>query len=252
MTAEVYNNAAEVAQQLGLRRMGGQYRGPCPVCAGSDRATKFVLRQGDGGTLAWACHNGCSGSDIGRELHARGLLVLDRTAIRKAPPKPPKPTFRPIGKHTTDSQAYAMELWGKGERDVMAVYAHPYSQAKRIPPYRYGDAQVVPYRGATALMVPMFTLPGWDVCGVQIITGRRDDEGRWEKRSFGPRGIGRIGSSRHAPIYVTEGWADAVHLWEKLDDAVVVIAFGRVMPVAENLNLYFGRKRQITAVEDAE
>jgi hypothetical protein len=127
---------------------------------------------------------------------------------------------------------------------VNDVFNHPYSQAKGIPLYSYG-ARVVDGQ----LMIPMYAFPGWEVCGIQLITGKQDDAGRWEKKNLGPRGIGRIGYGKK--IWVVEGWADAVTLFEAVDDVTAVIAFGKPDAVAENLDLYFGGKRAIRVLEDA-
>jgi len=38
------NNIEWQAEQLGLKRMGREYKGPCPVCGGNDR---FHLKEVD-------------------------------------------------------------------------------------------------------------------------------------------------------------------------------------------------------------
>ena len=244
--AQLDYSTASLADALGLRRFGQSWRGPCVLCGGSKNATKFVLSEGTKGPV-FTCFNGCSGSDIARELVARGLVQLpDGPTRARAPARPPAPpSFKPIGHHSTETQPYALVLWERGSTIVNDIYLHPYSQAKGIPLYSYG-ARVVDGQ----LMIPMYSFPGWEVVGVQLITGKQDDDGRWIKKNYGPRGIGRIGYG--SVIVVVEGWADAVHMFEQVDDISVVIAFGKVEPVASNLRLYFKGKRRVVAVKDGE
>ena len=37
-------NAESIAESLDLKRNGTGWRGPCPVCGGSDKSQKFVIR----------------------------------------------------------------------------------------------------------------------------------------------------------------------------------------------------------------
>ena len=62
----------QLAQALNARRYGAAYRSACPVCGGSDRASKFTFRE-DGGKLLVHCFGGCSQGDVISELRCRGL-----------------------------------------------------------------------------------------------------------------------------------------------------------------------------------
>lgn len=65
-------DAATIADALDLKRYGGSWRGPCPACGGSEKATKFVVKQ-DGDTVLVHCHDCQDQLSIIRELRARGL-----------------------------------------------------------------------------------------------------------------------------------------------------------------------------------
>lgn len=62
-------SASSIAADLGLRRMGRDYRGGCPLCGGDSR---FTLTEKDG-KLLWRCWAGCDQSALTAELRARAL-----------------------------------------------------------------------------------------------------------------------------------------------------------------------------------
>jgi phage/plasmid primase-like uncharacterized protein len=57
-------NARELASQLGLHRIGREWRGDCPACA---YAGAFALTDGKYGVIGW-CANGCDQPAIARAL----------------------------------------------------------------------------------------------------------------------------------------------------------------------------------------
>ena len=65
-------DAETIATALGGRRYGNSYRSPCPVCGGSDKSTKFTMRDAGHRVLVY-CHAGCQFTDIAAELRSRGL-----------------------------------------------------------------------------------------------------------------------------------------------------------------------------------
>lgn len=69
--------ASYIAESLNLKRNGNGWRGPCPVCGGSDRSQKFVIRD-DGGCVLVHCFAGCDQDSIVRELKARNLWPESR------------------------------------------------------------------------------------------------------------------------------------------------------------------------------
>ena len=65
-------DAETIADALDLKRNGKGWRGPCPVCGGSDKSNKFSLKDGDNGPLVY-CFSGCTFESISSELRSRGL-----------------------------------------------------------------------------------------------------------------------------------------------------------------------------------
>jgi hypothetical protein len=73
--------AASIAEALQLNRNGNGWRGPCPVCGGSDKASKFSIRDGDmGGVIVW-CFAGCSQQSIIGELKGRNLWPARKSLL---------------------------------------------------------------------------------------------------------------------------------------------------------------------------
>ena len=65
-------DAKTISEALGGRRTGDSYRSACPVCGGSNKATKFSVKD-EGGRVLVHCHAGCDFIDIVTELRNRGL-----------------------------------------------------------------------------------------------------------------------------------------------------------------------------------
>ena len=63
-----------VAEALNLRRSGGEYKGPCPLCGGHDR---FHVKAGRSADLLIYCRHGCRFTDIAKHLESRGLVRGD-------------------------------------------------------------------------------------------------------------------------------------------------------------------------------
>jgi len=63
-----------VADSLGLRRAGSEWKGPCPICGGTDR---FHVKPGRSANFLVHCRYGCTYPDIARELESRGLVDRD-------------------------------------------------------------------------------------------------------------------------------------------------------------------------------
>lgn len=59
-----------IAHTLGLRKSGAEYKGPCPVCGGTDR---FHIKQGRSRDLIMHCRHGCTFAQLMHEFENRGL-----------------------------------------------------------------------------------------------------------------------------------------------------------------------------------
>jgi hypothetical protein len=64
-------NIAYIAEGIGLKKMGGEYKGPCPCCGGDDR---FHIKEGRNGVMMVHCRYLCSYASIMRNLEDRGLV----------------------------------------------------------------------------------------------------------------------------------------------------------------------------------
>ncbi len=74
-------NIESVAEGAGLKKVGGEYKGPCPVCGGRDR---FIVKSGRNGNMMVYCRYLCSYASIMKELEDRGLVEKDEFE-RKGP-----------------------------------------------------------------------------------------------------------------------------------------------------------------------
>ena len=216
-------NPEALADALDLRRDGREYRGACPVCGGSDRATKFAVGEKDGKTV-FKCFNGCSQQAIVDELKARGLW--DEISRRR---ENSQQSNRTVTLPESSTRAYGLRLWFKATDK--AVTEHTYARQKDITSgggARRGLASgKVIGSGADCIIVPARNIETEAVMAVQCI----NPQGK--KQTFGSvRGCGLlIGNTldKHIPWYVAEGWASA---WSMVfhhsrGNAVCAAAFGK-------------------------
>ena len=68
------SDLTRVAEQLGLRRAGAEFKGACPVCGGDDR---FHIKRGSSSNMLAYCRHGCRYSSIMREMEKRGIVESD-------------------------------------------------------------------------------------------------------------------------------------------------------------------------------
>lgn len=72
-------NIEHIAQNLGLKKHGGEYKGPCPICGGDDR---FHIKHGKQADLIVLCRHGCRYADIMRLLEDRQLVPKQDQYVR--------------------------------------------------------------------------------------------------------------------------------------------------------------------------
>lgn len=67
----ISHSSQSIAEALGLRRSGSEFKGPCPVCGGDDR---FHVKTGRDRDVLFYCRHGCKYSTILSELEQRGII----------------------------------------------------------------------------------------------------------------------------------------------------------------------------------
>jgi hypothetical protein len=63
-----------IAQSLGLKKKGSEYKGPCPECGGNDR---FHIQKGRTHPIVMHCRHGCDFSTLAKQMRDRGLVAKD-------------------------------------------------------------------------------------------------------------------------------------------------------------------------------
>ena len=132
------------------------------------------------------------------------------------------------------------------------VAAHPYAERKGITwaagAGRGPASGSLIGKNADCIIVPMRTIKG-NLTGVECI----DLLGT--KQTFGKKGLLMLGSDGDTatPIFIVEGWADAVSTWKAFGNVLVIAVFGnrrRQLKLAEAIH---ERRptRTITIVSDA-
>jgi phage/plasmid primase-like uncharacterized protein len=223
--------------------------GPCPGCGGRDRY-RFDDRDGRG---TWICGGGGNpqaGDGFGLLRHVYGwtaaealhavarYLGMDADAAGAPPTRPaPRPAPPVAPPEPSRTQAYALELWARADRDSAAVASHPYARRKAIDWHAgAGRARAsgrVIGADADCLLVPVRALNDYRVIAVECISATG------VKQSFGPKADGALplGNRLNHRLerHVCEGWATGVHLWRALGNVVVWVAFGagRMRALAE-------------------
>ena len=232
---------------------------PCPGCGGHDR---FRFDDKDGRGTFYCGGGGDPVSGDGFELlsHVHGwdfktaasevrkVLGIDAGERRQLPAK-----VIPIRKpEVSSTQLYAKRLWEAASSDDSYVADHPYCVRKGIK-WACGVARGratgrLIGKDGDCLIVPLRALQG-GLIGVECI----NPEG--VKQSFGKKGVLTLGNSldKTLPIYVVEGWADAVSAWMLFGDVVVVSVFGlgKQDKVADQL-LARNPERHIIIVRDSD
>lgn len=105
-----------VAEQLGLKRAGAEYKGACPVCGGDDR---FHIKRGTSANMLLYCRHGCRYSEIMREFEKRG--IVDSEPYQR--PKYKKDTLA-LADYYIAALTASVKLGGKlGAKDRISIAA---------------------------------------------------------------------------------------------------------------------------------
>ncbi|MGB5831341.1 MAG: primase-helicase zinc-binding domain-containing protein, partial [Thiohalocapsa sp.] len=115
--------------------------GPCPGCGGTDRF-RFDNEDGRG---TWICGRGggeeIAGDGFALLAHCKGIgnseafmRVAEHFGLEEtdSQPPPPAPKPQPTQQKVSTTQAYAIDIWARVNRDDDVVGAHPYAEAKGI------------------------------------------------------------------------------------------------------------------------
>ncbi len=211
----------------------------CPGCGGTDRF-RFDDKDGRG---TWICSQGGGGIAYGdgwdllkhvfnwdyRGARERIGMPADAPVRPVAAPRPPPKPPATLG--------YARAIWARVEDNRGDVAGHPYARAKRID-WNAGAARTTAAGSiigdnADCIVVPVRRLEDFEVVGVECLSDRVDEHGKFLRQSFGQKAGAALplGNRINArlPHHVCEGWATGVHLWRALGDVVVYVAFGKGM-----------------------
>ena len=190
-------------------------------CVGHDDRTPSMAVSDVNGKLLFHCFAGCSQDVL--------LDALGMTGNRDYRPLPTKPPPRPeVAKPTAD---YARKIWQATRPDEpiswdKEVAAHPYAIKKEMnhawgATRGYVSGRLIG-KNADCLILSMKSLQG-ELVGVECINA----DG--VKQTFGSKGVLILGNTldKELPIYITEGWADAVATMRYYGDVVAMAVFGK-------------------------
>ena len=150
------------------------------------------------------------------------------------------------------TQAIARRLWNGVNRDDSYVAAHPYAERKGITwaagAGRGPASGKLIGKNTDCIIVPMRTIKG-------ALTGVECIDLLGTKQTFGKKGLLMLGNDLDTtlPIFIVEGWADAVASWKAFGNVLVIAVFGnrkRQFELAETLQVK-RPTRNITLVSDA-
>jgi phage/plasmid primase-like uncharacterized protein len=214
--------------------------GPCAGCGGTDRF-RWDDKDGNG---TFYCNGGgdpVAGDGFGLIKHifqcdfpAAARMVEGALGIKKASDLPQIPK-RPPPKPKAPTVTKALRIWEDANTDDANVASHPYCELKGIKHAcgagrgRVTGSQVG--KAADCIIVPLRSLSG-ALKGVEVIGVPVWDEEKQKhvtpKQTFGSKGILFLGNTldMSLPVYLVEGWADAVSTWRQMGNVVVCAVFG--------------------------
>ncbi|WP_238946853.1 hypothetical protein [Seongchinamella unica] len=158
-------------------------------------------------------------------------MVEDALGGKESPRIPIQAPPPPI----SDTYSKARRIWLEANTDDAFVASHPYAKLKRIDrSYGAGRGFVsgsLLGQHEDCIIVPLKT-PGGQFKGIECI-GRpvwNAEKKKWEttKQTFGSKGCLILGNTldKSLPVYIVEGFADAVSMWRMVGNCVAVAVFG--------------------------
>lgn len=238
--------------------------GPCPGCGGRDRF-RWDDKNGNGTFYCSGGGDAISGSGFDLVMHtfncdfAQAAKMVEEALGGRRDPVIPKRSPPPA---KSETYSKARRIWMKAQTDDALVASHPYAQLKGID-RAYGAARGRVSGGllgqdADCLVIPLKT-PSGEFKGVECI-----GQPRWSadkkkhvtpKQTFGSKGVLMLGNTldETLPVYICEGWADAVSLWRMNGNVCVIAVFGGVKRQLFYATLFDEKSpnRKYIVVEDA-
>jgi len=222
-----------IARRLDLRRNGAEYKGPCPICGGTDR---FHVKQGSSNLLLH-CRNGCEFKDLAQAvgLEQERPLLPRRAEVVAEMPTP---------------NARAVEVWGLTSA---AQPNHPYLVRKAIKPHGIGvvgaEFELAPgnVRGRGNLLVTPCYWRG-QLTTLQFV----GEDGTKGFLKGAPQAGVNFTFAGGDSVWLVEGFATGASLYEDIGDTVVVaFSAGQLGNVSKwAVRAFAGRPVRIMADDD--
>ena len=231
----MFNTPESIAEAFGLKRSGAEYKGPCPICGGTDR---FHVKNGTD-KLLLHCRNGClfsdlaSAVDIGRDsrpVPRRSEITLPKIDLGPFPP----------------SQT-AWSLTNAAQPN------HPYLIKKRIQPHGIGVVgpqfeyapRKVKGRG-NLLAIPAYR--AGHIVAIQYVG--EDGTRAWQAGCKTAGATFAFQGGRN--VWIVEGFATGASLHEDTRDTVVVAFSAGQVPAAVKWaqRAFRGRPVRVMADDD--
>lgn len=212
-------------------------KGPCPGCGGVDRF-RWDDKEGRGTFYCGGGGDPLAGDGFGLVKHIfhcefpEAARMVEEALGGKQSPQIPRRAPPPS---TSPTLSKARRIWLSSTATDEVVASHPYCQLKRID-RAYGTARgmvsgAVVGMGADCIIVPLKS-PGGTFKGVEVIGAPVWDAEKQKhstpKQTFGSKGCLILGNTldKSLPVYIVEGFADAVSIWRMKGNVVAVAVFG--------------------------
>lgn len=238
--------------------------GPCAGCGGHDRF-RWDDKNGHGTFYCNGGGNPLAGDGFGLVKHVfncdfpEAAKMVEEALGGKQSPPIPKCVPPPSNSQTLSK---ARRIWMEAESSDYLVASHPYCKLKGIDracgAARATVSGCVVGQNADCIVIPLRSLEGRfkgiEVIGAPAWDGKRKKH-TTPKQTFGSKGVLLLGNTldKSLPMYIVEGWADAVSVWRLMGDVVVCAVFGdkkRQEYYAEGLNKH-NPERDYILVRDA-